>query len=89
MTPNEEDFRNLPRNDSYNDDSGQDDSLKESNFNNPAINPTKNQNTVLDNFGRDLTEMAEEGKLDPVVGRKRNRTCFQILSRRKKTIHYL
>ena len=24
---------------------------------------------VLDNFGRDLTELAEEGKLDPVVGR--------------------
>jgi ATP-dependent Clp protease ATP-binding subunit ClpC len=37
----------------------------------------KNQTPVLDNFGRDLTEMAEEGKLDPVVGReKRNRTCL-------------
>ena len=88
MTPNEEEFlENLPRaTDSYNDDSGQDDSLKESNFNNPANKSNKKSKTpVLDNFGRDLTEMAEEGKLDPVVGREKEieRVC-QILSRRKK-----
>jgi ATP-dependent Clp protease ATP-binding subunit ClpC len=49
------------------------------------IQPTnliKSKTPVLDNFGRDLTEMAEE--LDPVVGRERNRTCLQILSRRKE-----
>jgi ATP-dependent Clp protease ATP-binding subunit ClpC len=43
------------------------------------IQPTnliKSKTPVLDNFGRDLTEMAEEGKLDPVVGRERNRTCL-------------
>ena len=63
MTPNEEDFiENLPRNESYNDDSGQDDSLKEGTFNNPANKSNKKSKTpVLDNFGRDLTEMAEEG----------------------------
>jgi ATP-dependent Clp protease ATP-binding subunit ClpC len=87
MTPNEEEFlENLPRNESYNEDSGQDDSLKESNFNNPANKSNKKSKTpVLDNFGRDLTEMAEEGKLDPVVGREKEieRVC-QILSRRKK-----
>jgi ATP-dependent Clp protease ATP-binding subunit ClpC len=88
MTPNEEDFlENLPRAaDSYNEDSGQDDSLKEGNFNNPANKSNKKSKTpVLDNFGRDLTEMAEEGKLDPVVGREKEieRVC-QILSRRKK-----
>jgi ATP-dependent Clp protease ATP-binding subunit ClpC len=88
MTPNEEEFlENLPRAaDSYNDDSGQDDSLKEGNFNNPANKSNKKSKTpVLDNFGRDLTEMAEEGKLDPVVGREKEieRVC-QILSRRKK-----
>ena len=88
MTPNEEEFlENLPRaTDSYNDDSGQDDSLKESSFNNPANKSNKKSKTpVLDNFGRDLTEMAEEGKLDPVVGREKEieRVC-QILSRRKK-----
>ena len=88
MTPNEEEFlENLPRaTDSYNEDSGQDDSLKEGNFNNPANKSNKKSKTpVLDNFGRDLTEMAEEGKLDPVVGREKEieRVC-QILSRRKK-----
>ncbi|MFV8333364.1 ATP-dependent Clp protease ATP-binding subunit [Flavobacterium sp. GSP14] len=87
MTPNEEDFiENLPRNESYNDDSGQDDSLKESSFNNPANKSNKKSKTpVLDNFGRDLTEMAEEGKLDPVVGREKEiERVSQILSRRKK-----
>jgi ATP-dependent Clp protease ATP-binding subunit ClpC len=88
MTPNEEDFlENLPKaSDSYNDDLGQDDSLKEGNFNNPVNKSNKKSKTpVLDNFGRDLTEMAEEGKLDPVVGREKEieRVC-QILSRRKK-----
>ena len=40
---------------------------------------------VLDNFGIDLTKAAEEGKLDPVVGREREiERLAQILSRRKK-----
>ncbi len=88
MTPNEEEFlENLPRaTDSYNDDLGQDDSLKEGNFNNPSNKSNKKSKTpVLDNFGRDLTEMAEEGKLDPVVGREKEiERVSQILSRRKK-----
>ena len=87
MTPNEEDFTdNLPRNESFNDDSGQDDSLKEGSFNNPANKTNKKSKTpVLDNFGRDLTELAEEGKLDPVVGREKEiERVSQILSRRKK-----
>ena len=87
MSPNEEEFlENLPRNESFNDDSGQDDSLKESSFNNPANKSNKKSKTpVLDNFGRDLTEMAEEGKLDPVVGREKEiERVSQILSRRKK-----
>ncbi len=45
----------------------------------------KSKTPVLDNFGRDLTSMAEEGKLDPVVGRKKEiERISQILSRRKK-----
>ncbi len=87
MTPSEENFiENLPKNDAYNEDSGQDDSLKEGNFNNPANKSNKKSKTpVLDNFGRDLTEMAEEGKLDPVVGREKEiERVSQILSRRKK-----
>ncbi len=40
---------------------------------------------VLDNFSRDLIKLAEEGKLDPVIGRDREITRIaQILSRRKK-----
>mgnify|MGYP000709351653 CR=1 FL=1 len=87
MTPAEDDFmENLPKNESYNDDSGQDDSLRESTFNNPTNKSNKKSKTpVLDNFGRDLTEMAEEGKLDPVVGREKEiERVSQILSRRKK-----
>jgi ATP-dependent Clp protease ATP-binding subunit ClpC len=87
MTPNEEDFiDDLPKNESFNDDSGQDDSMKEGSFNNPANKTNKKSKTpVLDNFGRDLTELAEEGKLDPVVGREKEiERVSQILSRRKK-----
>ncbi len=47
--------------------------------------PKKSKTPVLDNFGRDLTRLAEEGNLDPVVGRKKEiERVSQILSRRKK-----
>lgn len=45
----------------------------------------KSKTPVLDNFGRDLTKAAEEGKLDPIVGREKEiERVSQILSRRKK-----
>ncbi|MEZ4798400.1 MAG: ATP-dependent Clp protease ATP-binding subunit [Flavobacteriales bacterium] len=45
----------------------------------------KSKTPVLDNFGRDLTKLAEEGKLDPIVGREKEiERVSQILSRRKK-----
>ena len=45
----------------------------------------KTKTPVLDNFGRDLTKMAEDNKLDPVVGREKEiERVSQILSRRKK-----
>jgi ATP-dependent Clp protease ATP-binding subunit ClpC len=45
----------------------------------------KSRTPVLDNFGRDLTKMADDGKLDPIVGRdKEIERVGQILSRRKK-----
>ncbi len=63
-------------------------------YNEPRKNPfesskgkvvKKSRTPVLDNFGRDLTLMAENGKLDPVVGRKKEiERISQILSRRKK-----
>jgi len=50
-----------------------------------ASSQKKSKTPVLDNFGRDLTRLAEEGKLDPVVGRKKEiERVSQILSRRKK-----
>jgi ATP-dependent Clp protease ATP-binding subunit ClpC len=45
----------------------------------------KSRTPVLDNFGRDLTKLAEENKLDPIVGREKEiERVAQILSRRKK-----
>ncbi len=49
------------------------------------LGDSKSKTPVLDNFGRDLTRMAEEGKLDPIVGREAEiERVSQILSRRKK-----
>jgi ATP-dependent Clp protease ATP-binding subunit ClpC len=52
----------------------------------PASKTTEKSRTpVLDNFGRDLTKMAEDNKLDPIVGREKEiERVAQILSRRKK-----
>ena len=45
----------------------------------------KSRTPVLDNFGRDLTKLAEDDKLDPIVGREKEiERVAQILSRRKK-----
>jgi ATP-dependent Clp protease ATP-binding subunit ClpC len=87
LEPHDDNYlENLPKNESYNEDNAGDESFKESNFSNPANKTNKKSKTpVLDNFGRDLTEMAEEGKLDPVVGREKEiERVSQILSRRKK-----
>jgi len=46
---------------------------------------SKSRTPVLDNFGRDVTKLAEEGKLDPIIGRETEiERVSQILSRRKK-----
>ncbi len=67
-------------------DANDNDFGKSENYNNPPNKTTKKTRTpVLDNFGRDLTEMAIDGKLDPVVGREKEiERVSQILSRRKK-----
>ena len=87
LEPHEDNYlENLPKNEAYNEDGSGDESFKESNFSNASSKTNKKSKTpVLDNFGRDLTEMAEEGKLDPVVGREKEiERVSQILSRRKK-----
>lgn len=46
---------------------------------------SKSRTPVLDNFGRDVSRLAEEGKLDPIIGRETEiERVSQILSRRKK-----
>ncbi|MEN9350236.1 MAG: hypothetical protein RL372_1214 [Bacteroidota bacterium] len=53
----------------------------------PAKSPAgaKSKTPVLDNFGRDITKLAEAGNLDPIVGREAEiERVSQILSRRKK-----
>ena len=50
-----------------------------------AANQPKTKTPVLDNFGRDITRLAENGSLDPIVGRETEiERVSQILSRRKK-----
>ncbi len=52
---------------------------------NAAKGGEKSKTPVLDNYGRDLTRMAEQGKLDGIVGREKEiERVAQILSRRKK-----
>ncbi|TYP69954.1 ATP-dependent Clp protease ATP-binding subunit [Aquimarina intermedia] len=88
MITNEEEFIETPQAESFSeDDDLSGDSSKENPFNSPSAGKAtkKSKTPVLDNFGRDLTAMAEEGKLDPVVGRaKEIERVSQILSRRKK-----
>jgi ATP-dependent Clp protease ATP-binding subunit ClpC len=46
---------------------------------------TKSKTPALDSFGRDLTDLAREGKLDPVIGREKEiRRVMEVLSRRTK-----
>ncbi len=67
--------------------SSESDSFEEEQGNNPFTKKasTKSTTPVLDNYGRDVTRLAEEGKLDPIVGREQEiERVSQILSRRKK-----
>ena len=63
-----------------------DDYQEEESFSAPKkVSDIKSKTPVLDNFGRDLTRAAEDGKLDPIVGREKEiERVSQILSRRKK-----
>ncbi|KJD33042.1 Clp protease ClpC [Tamlana nanhaiensis] len=76
-----------PKSESFqDDDTASDDEGTKDVFNSPSNKSNKKSKTpVLDNFGRDLTALAEEGKLDPVVGREKEiERVSQVLSRRKK-----
>ena len=62
-----------------------DDELFQKKQDNPKASNVKSSTPVLDNFGRDLTNMASNDRLDPIVGREKEiERVSQILSRRKK-----
>jgi ATP-dependent Clp protease ATP-binding subunit ClpC len=88
MITSEDDYIDEPRAESYSDDDvNEEDGAKQNPFGGSSSSKTnkKSKTPVLDNFGRDLTILAEEGKLDPVVGREKEiQRVSQILSRRKK-----
>ena len=88
MITSEDDYLDSPKAESFSDDEdvNEDDDSKQNPFSQSASKTAKKSKTpVLDNFGRDLTALAEEDKLDPVVGREKEiQRVSQILSRRKK-----
>lgn len=74
----------LPKSSAYDDDEEREEygQMKKPTGN---IGTGKSKTPTLDNFGRDLTALASEGKLDPVIGREKEiERVSQILSRRKK-----
>src|SRR5690606_35243442 len=88
MITSDDDYIDSPSAESYSDDPGTTgDDSKDNPFGGTGTpkSAKKSKTPVLDNFGRDLTQLAEEGKLDPVVGRQKEiERVSQILSRRKK-----
>ncbi|HAF76683.1 MAG TPA: Clp protease ClpC, partial [Maribacter sp.] len=87
MITSDDDMVDGPTAESFPSDSEESNEGKESTFGSASNQKgaKKSKTPVLDNFGRDLTQMAEENKLDPVVGREKEiERVSQILSRRKK-----
>lgn len=83
---NKDIFFEMPDDPSYDDDAEESKRFSGQNPSETAKKSVSKSSTpVLDNFGRDITKLAEEGKLDPIVGREREiERVSQILSRRKK-----
>ena len=87
MITNDDDYSDTPRAESFSSEEMPKDENKDSSTSQSSNQKggKKSKTPVLDNFGRDLTAMAEQGKLDPVVGREKEiQRVSQILSRRKK-----
>ncbi|NKI28328.1 ATP-dependent Clp protease ATP-binding subunit [Arenibacter sp. 6A1] len=87
MITSDDDYIDTPTSESFPNDSDDSNEEKDDSFSGSSSQKgsKKSKTPVLDNFGRDLTKMAEENKLDPVVGREKEiERVSQILSRRKK-----
>lgn len=84
----EKDFttdENLPMNQAPRGNEGDDFEDEKTNYGGKGGGATKSRTPVLDNFGRDISKLAEEGRLDPIIGRETEiERVSQILSRRKK-----
>ncbi|WP_374442198.1 ATP-dependent Clp protease ATP-binding subunit [Epilithonimonas sp.] len=75
----------LPQNSAYDDDEEKDEPYSQMKKPTGNLGAQKSKTPTLDNFGRDLTSLARDGKLDPVIGREKEiERVSQILSRRKK-----
>ena len=87
ITEDSSTYSESPTSEAFSSSESEDSQDNDNGFSKSASSKTnkKSKTPVLDNFGRDLTVMAEEGKLDPVVGREKEiQRVSQILSRRKK-----
>ncbi|NJB70416.1 ATP-dependent Clp protease ATP-binding subunit ClpC [Saonia flava] len=87
MITSDDDYLDTPTSESFPSDSDESNEGKEGTFGATTGQKgnKKSKTPVLDNFGRDLTRLAEDDKLDPVVGREKEiERVSQILSRRKK-----
>lgn len=74
-----------PQMSAYEEDDEEDEPLSRMRSTRASIGTSKSKTPTLDNFGRDLTALAKDGKLDPVIGREKEiERVSQILSRRKK-----
>ena len=83
-----DDFEDISASSTYDDEEEKEDESIEQNpftVKSGSSKSKKSKTPVLDNFGRDLTAFASEGKLDPIIGRNKEiERVSQILSRRKK-----
>ena len=88
LTELNDDFSSSPSSETFPDESkDNEDPIEENPFTikSDSKSKVKSKTPVLDNFGRDLTSLANSGKLDPVIGREKEiERVSQILSRRKK-----
>ena len=87
MITSDDDYIDSPQAESFSSEPEESDAGKGGSFGASGAQKgnKKSKTPVLDNFGRDLTKLAEDNKLDPVVGREKEiERVSQILSRRKK-----
>ena len=88
ISENNDDFEDISASSTFDDEEEKEDESIEQNpftVKSGSSKSKKSKTPVLDNFGRDLTAFASEGKLDPIIGRNKEiERVSQILSRRKK-----